>query len=60
MKFSVPEFTMLFLKTQVLPPDAEHKTARIDYAVDGHNIAFSDGTDHRKLASVDFVATAWD
>lgn len=60
MKLSVPEFTMLFLKTQVLPPDAEHKTVRIDYAVDGHDIAFSNGTDHRKLASVDFVATAWD
>jgi VWFA-related protein len=60
MKFSVPDFTMLLLKTQVLPPDANHKTVRIDYAVDAHDIAFSDGTDQRKLASIDFVATAWD
>jgi VWFA-related protein len=60
MKFSVPEFTMLFLKVQVLPPDAEHKTVRIDYAVDGHDISFSDGDDQMKHASVDFMATAWD
>jgi VWFA-related protein len=60
MKFSTPEFTMLFLKVQVLPPDAEHKMVRIDYAVDAHDIAFADGPDQRKLASVDFMATAWD
>ena len=60
MKFSVPEFTMLFLKVQVLPPDAAHKMVRIDYAIDAHDIAFADGADQRKLASVDFVATAWD
>jgi len=60
MKFSVPELTMLMLKVQVLPPDAEHKTVRIDYAVDPHDIAFTDGADQRKRASIDFVATAWD
>ncbi len=60
MKFSVPEFTMLFLKVQVLPPDAEHKTVRIDYAVDAHDIAFADTPDKRRHASLDFVATAWD
>ena len=60
MKFSVPEFTMLFVKAQVLPPDAEHKTVRIDYAVDAHHITFADGANQRKYASVDFVATAWD
>jgi VWFA-related protein len=60
MRFSVPEFTMLFLKVQVLPPDAEHKKVRVDYAVDANDIAFADGPEQRKVASVDFVATAWD
>lgn len=60
MKFSVPEFTMVFLTAQVLPPDADHKTVRIDYAVNARDLTFADGTDNRKYASVDFVATAWD
>ena len=59
MKLSVPEYTMLVLKVQVLPPDAEHKTVRIDYAVDARDIAFADGPDQRELATLDFVATAW-
>ncbi len=60
MKFSVPELTMVYLKAQVLPPDAEHKAVRIDYAVNAHDLVFADGTDQRKYASIDFVATAWD
>jgi hypothetical protein len=60
MKFSVPEFTMLFMKVQVLPPDFEHPTVRIDYAVDAHDMTFSETPDQRIHASVDFVATAWD
>lgn len=60
MKFSVPEFTMLFLKVQVLPPDSEHKSVRIDYAVDAHDLTFTEAPDHKKQTSVDFVATAWD
>jgi len=60
MKFSVPELTMIYLKAQVLPPDAEHKTVRIDYAVNAHDLVFADGNDQRKYASIDFVATAWD
>ncbi len=60
MKFSVPELTMIYLKAQVLPPDAEHKAVRIDYAVNAHDLNFADGADQRKYASVDFMATAWD
>ncbi|MFZ0321382.1 MAG: VWA domain-containing protein [Candidatus Sulfotelmatobacter sp.] len=59
MKLSVPEYTMLLMKVQVLPPDAQRKTVSIDYAVDAHDIAFADGPDQRKLATLDFVATAW-
>jgi len=60
MQFSVPEFTMLLMKVQVLPPDAQHPKVRIDYAVDAHDLSFHDCGDNRKCASVDFVATAWD
>jgi hypothetical protein len=44
---------------QVLPPDAAHKAVHVDYAVDARDIAFADGPDQRKLATLDFVATAW-
>jgi hypothetical protein len=60
MQPSVPDFTGLLLKVQVLPPDADHKMVRIDYAVDARDISFSDSADQRKLASVDFAVTAWD
>jgi VWFA-related protein len=60
MQPTVPEFTGLLLKVQVLPPDAEHENVRIDYAVDAHDISFTDGADQRKKATIDFVATAWD
>jgi VWFA-related protein len=60
MQLSVPEFTGLLLRVQVLPPDADHNVVRIDYAVDAHDINFSDSADQRKVASVDFAVTAWD
>jgi VWFA-related protein len=60
MQPSVPEFTGLLLRVQVLPPDSDHKTVRIDYAVDAHDISFSDSPDQRKHASIDFAAAAWD
>jgi VWFA-related protein len=60
MRFSEPEFTMVRMKAQVLPPDADHKAVRIDFAVNSRDITFVDGSDGRKLAAVDFVATAWD
>jgi VWFA-related protein len=57
---SVPESTGLVLKVQVLPPDAEHKAVRIDYAVDPRDIAFNDSVDQRKQGSIGFAAVAWD
>jgi hypothetical protein len=60
MQPSVPEFTGLLVKVQVMPPDAQHDKVSIDYAVDAHDINFIDGADQRKKASIDFVATAWD
>lgn len=60
MQPAVPEFTGLLLKTQVLPPDAEHKAVRIAYAVDAHDVSFTDAADQHKLASLEFAVTAWD
>ena len=60
MQPSVPEFTGLLLKVQVLPPDADHKAIRIDYAVDAHDISFSESSVLRKQGSIGFAAAAWD
>jgi hypothetical protein len=55
-----PASTMLLIKTQVLPPDSEHKALRIDYAVDSHDISFTDSPDQKRHAAVDFMSVAWD
>jgi VWFA-related protein len=57
---AVPEFTGLVLKVQVLPPDADHKTVRIDYAVDARDISFTESAQLRKQGSIGFAAAAWD
>jgi VWFA-related protein len=59
MQPSVPEYTMLLLKVQVLPPDREHKEVRIDYAVAPSDITFIDAADRLKHARVDFIVSAW-
>ena len=56
----VPVSTMLLLKAQVLPPDGEHKAVRIDYAVDSHDVSFTDMADQKKHAAVDFMSVARD
>ncbi len=56
----VPVSTMLLVKAQVLLPDSEHKTVRIDYAVDSNDISFAEATDQKKHAAVDFMSVAWD
>ncbi len=60
MSPETPQTTMLLLRVQVLPPDAEHKMVRIDYALDIHDIHFTDTAEHRKQALVDFMTVAWD
>lgn len=60
MQPTVPESTMLLVKVQVLPPDSEHKAVRIDYAVDVHDMRFTDTDDQKKHLAVDFMAAAWD
>jgi VWFA-related protein len=60
MQLTVPEFTGLLLRIQLLRPDADHKAVRIDYAVDAHDVSFSDSDDQHKSASLEFAVTAWD
>jgi VWFA-related protein len=60
MQPSVPEYTMLLLKVQVLPPDRDNRAVRIDYAVAPADISFSDAPDQLKHAHLDFMAVAWD
>ena len=57
---SVPESTGLLLRVQVLPPDAERKSASIDFAVDPSDLTFVDGPEQRKQTIVDFMAAASD
>lgn len=60
MQPTIPEFTGILMKVQVLPPDADHKTVQIDYAVDARDISFSDSSGLHKRATIGFAATAWD
>jgi VWFA-related protein len=55
-----PTSTMVLLKVQVLPADATHKTVRIDYAIDPHDITFTDTPEKTKHVMLDLMAVAWD
>src|SRR5207302_10634488 len=55
-----PTSTMVLLKVQVLPPDATHKTVRIDYAINAQDVAFSDAPQNAKHLALDLMAVAWD
>jgi hypothetical protein len=55
-----PTSTMVLMKVQVLPPDATHKTVRIDYAISARDITFPDAPDNAKHVTLDLMAVAWD
>ncbi|HEY1264425.1 MAG TPA: VWA domain-containing protein [Terriglobales bacterium] len=55
-----PPATMLLVTAQVLPPDAEHKTARLDYKIDLAGVDFTDAPDGRKQGLLDCMAIAFD
>jgi VWFA-related protein len=54
-----PTSTMVLLKVQVLPPDAAHKTVRIDYAINPQDVTFVDAPGNRKQLVLDLMAVAW-
>jgi hypothetical protein len=51
---------MVLLKVQVLPPDATHKTVRIDYAIAPQDVSFVDTPEKQKHLAIDLMAVAWD
>jgi VWFA-related protein len=55
-----PTSTMVLLKVQVLPPDATHKTVRVDYAINPQDVIFADTPDKLKHVALDLMAVAWD
>jgi len=55
-----PTSTMVLLKVQVLPPDATHKTVRIDYAINPQDVIFTDTPGKLKHVALDLMAVAWD
>jgi VWFA-related protein len=54
-----PTSTMVLLKVQVLPPDATHKTVRIDYAISPQDVTFTDTPEKTKRVVLDLMAVAW-
>jgi VWFA-related protein len=59
MQPSVPPSTSLVIKAQVLPPEGPEKGAQIDYLIDVHDLTLLQSSDHRDIADVMFVASAW-
>lgn len=59
MQPQAPTSTMVLLKVQVLPPDATHKTVRIDYAISPRDVTFTDAPDNKKHLALDLMAVAW-
>src|SRR5579864_8228451 len=54
-----PTSTMILLKVQVLPPDATHKSVRIDYAINAGDVTFMDTPEKSKRVMLDLMAVAW-
>jgi hypothetical protein len=56
----MPPATSILMKVRVQPPDASHKTTRVDYAVESSDVQFVETPDHMKHFTLDFMAVAWD
>ena len=55
-----PTSTAVLLKVQVLPPDTTHKTVRIDYAINPHDVIFAGAPENTRHVTLDLMAVAWD
>jgi hypothetical protein len=56
----MPAATAVLMRVEVVPPDKEHPTLRIDYAVSPRDIRFEATPEKGRKATVDFMATVWD
>lgn len=59
MQIGVPASTAMVMKVQVLPPDNEHKSIRVDYAFAPSDVVFTETADHRRRATLDLLAVVW-
>ena len=55
----MPPSTMLFMTATVLPPDATHKSVRIQYVVNPNGVTFTNLPDQRKHITLDCIAIAY-
>jgi VWFA-related protein len=60
MQPEAPASTAVLLKVQVLPPDTTHKTVRIDYAINPHDVIFAGTQENERHVTLDLMAVAWD
>jgi len=56
----MPDSTSLYLKAEVLPPDAEHPAIRITCLIDAQQITFTETNNGSKHAVLDLLTVAWD
>jgi VWFA-related protein len=60
MQMGMPSATSLLMRAQVLPPDKEHPTVRIDYAVSARDVQLVPSDNGVQIGTVDFMASVWD
>lgn len=56
----IPNATSLYLKAEILPPDAEHPQVRVRCLIDPVQVTFSDTSTGGKHAIVDLLTVVWD
>ena len=56
----MPDSTSLYLKAEILPPDASQRQVRISCLIDAQQMTFSDSQDGKKHAAVDLLTVVWD
>jgi len=59
MQPEAPTSTAVLLKVQVLPPDASHKTVRIDYAINPGDVVFAGTPGNERHLTLDLMVVAW-
>lgn len=56
----IPNATSLYLKAEILPPDAEHPQMRVRCLIDPVQVTFADTSNGGKHAIVDLLTVVWD
>jgi VWFA-related protein len=60
MQMGMPSATALLMRAQVLPPDKDHPSVRIDYAVSSRDVQFVPMEKGGNSGTLDFMASVWD